>query len=238
MSPTIHRPDPSYLQIVAAIRERIASGDLQEGDRVPSAREITREWSVSLATASRVLATLRGEGLVRAEPGIGTIVSVEGMRLGARDRVIAIRRGQRIYPPGQYARIVAAELVNAPAGIADALGVESGVPVIRRHRVTYQRQGQGQEDRPVSASTSWFSGAIAGECPRLLRAERITEGTPSYVEASTGRLVTIGRDQLCADEAAEQDAHDLAVPAGSPVLRGRNWYYADDGGVIEYGESV
>ena len=239
MPSTVRRPDPPYLRVVAAIRDRIASGELQEGDQVPSAREMTREWRISLATASKVLATLRSEGLVRAVQGVGTVVgTAETIGFGARDRLLSIRRDGRIYPPGQHARITAAEMVSAPQHVADALGVAADTPVIRRHRVTYQRQSQGQEDRPVSASTSWYDGTLAGACPRLLQAERIPEGTPAYIEAATGRRVTTGRDLLAADEATEQDAQDLGLEPGAPVLRGRNWYWDADGGVIEYGESV
>lgn len=67
-------PEPPYARIVAEIRRRIDDGELHNGDRVPSARQITREFGVALATATRVLAALRQEGLVRAVPGVGTVV--------------------------------------------------------------------------------------------------------------------------------------------------------------------
>ncbi|MFI9722262.1 TetR/AcrR family transcriptional regulator C-terminal domain-containing protein [Streptomyces sp. NPDC052396] len=66
---------PPYLRIAAAIRKRIAEGELAPGDRVPSTRQIAREWHVALATAAKVLTTLRQEGLVRAEPRVGTVVA-------------------------------------------------------------------------------------------------------------------------------------------------------------------
>lgn len=65
----------AYVGIVATIRRRIASGALRPGDRVPSTREITREWGVAMATATKVLATLRQEGLVVARQGVGTVVA-------------------------------------------------------------------------------------------------------------------------------------------------------------------
>lgn len=62
-------------KITAEIRRQIRSGKLAPGDRVPSTREITRRWGVAMATASKVLAALRQEGLVRTRPGVGTVVA-------------------------------------------------------------------------------------------------------------------------------------------------------------------
>ncbi|MFH8679609.1 TetR/AcrR family transcriptional regulator C-terminal domain-containing protein [Streptomyces lydicus] len=65
---------PPYRRIVEEIRRRIDTGQLAPGDRVPSTRRITREWGVAMATATKVLTTLRQEGVVRAVPGVGTVV--------------------------------------------------------------------------------------------------------------------------------------------------------------------
>lgn len=66
---------PPYQRIADEIRARIAEGQLRPGDPVPSARGITREWGVALATATKVLATLNADGLTRSVPGRGTVVS-------------------------------------------------------------------------------------------------------------------------------------------------------------------
>ncbi|MET7397439.1 TetR/AcrR family transcriptional regulator C-terminal domain-containing protein [Dactylosporangium sp. NPDC005572] len=74
---TAPRPDadPPYLRIAADIRRQIATGALRPGDRVPSARQITRDWGVAVATATKALAALRQAGLTRVVPGVGTVVS-------------------------------------------------------------------------------------------------------------------------------------------------------------------
>ncbi len=64
-----------YLRIVAEIRRRIEAGELQPGSRAPSARQITQQWGVAIATATKVLAELQREGLVKSVPGIGTVVT-------------------------------------------------------------------------------------------------------------------------------------------------------------------
>ncbi len=78
-----------YLRIVGEIRDRIASGRLRPGDRVPSTRQITQQWGVAMATATKVISTLRDEGLVDTKPGAGTVVrSAQSREDIGRDRII------------------------------------------------------------------------------------------------------------------------------------------------------
>jgi DNA-binding transcriptional regulator YhcF (GntR family) len=73
-------------RIAAQLRHRIRAGELRPGDRLPSTREITREWGVAIATATKVLSALREEGLVRAIPGVGTVVTAAAPARPARPR--------------------------------------------------------------------------------------------------------------------------------------------------------
>jgi DNA-binding transcriptional regulator YhcF (GntR family) len=65
---------PTYRLIAEGIAARIASGALRPGDRVPSTRDIVAEHGVAMATATKALAWLREQGLVRGVPGVGTVV--------------------------------------------------------------------------------------------------------------------------------------------------------------------
>lgn len=83
-----------YMRIVAEIRDRIASGRLGPGQRIPSTRQITQEWGVAMATATKVIAALRDEGLVVTRPGAGTtvrsvaVVDVVHQQELTRDRIV------------------------------------------------------------------------------------------------------------------------------------------------------
>jgi DNA-binding GntR family transcriptional regulator len=222
------------MQIARSIREQILSGQLADGDPVPSARQICADWNVAMNTAARALRQLKDEKLTRAQPGSGTVVDTSQMYRSARDRSVAVFTTGRIYPPGHYAGNLQAELVAAPDRVADALGIEPGSEVIRRRRVTYS-----QHDEPLSRSVSWFDGALAVSAPALLEPKRITQGTFRYVEEQTGR-VRSSRERILfsAGFASDEDADLLGLAVGSPVLRGRNWYFDVNGDVIEYGESA
>lgn len=100
---------PPYMKIVDALRDRIAAGELRPGDRVPSTRQVAKDWGVALATAAKALTTLRLEGLVRTEPRFGTVVS---------STAVAPR-------PPREPGLSKERIVRAAMEIADAEGIEA-----------------------------------------------------------------------------------------------------------------
>ncbi|MFB7588818.1 TetR/AcrR family transcriptional regulator C-terminal domain-containing protein [Streptomyces sp. NPDC056169] len=126
--------DPPYLRIVAAIRRRIADGELAPGDRVPSTRQIAGEWGVALATATKALTTLRLEGLVEARPRIGTVVAGTAPAAPARRRTAPAPDPERELSLDRIVRtaIDIADTEGLPAlsmrGVAARLGVAAMSP--------------------------------------------------------------------------------------------------------------
>lgn len=70
--------EPPYRRIAADLADRIASGELAPGARIPSTRQLMAEHGVAMATATKVLATLRERGLVEPVRGVGTVVAAAG----------------------------------------------------------------------------------------------------------------------------------------------------------------
>ncbi|MFJ6675521.1 TetR/AcrR family transcriptional regulator C-terminal domain-containing protein [Actinosynnema sp. NPDC091369] len=103
--------DAIYQRIAREIREAIESGELRPGDRVPSTREITVRWNVAMATATKVLVTLRSEGFVRPVAGVGTVVSSEG--------------GEAAPPRAQETDLTGERLVLAAVRLADSEGLDA-----------------------------------------------------------------------------------------------------------------
>jgi GntR family transcriptional regulator len=61
-------------EIVADIAARIESGEYAPGDKLPSYTEMAALYSVSRATAQRVVLVLSTMGLVEGRPGLGVFV--------------------------------------------------------------------------------------------------------------------------------------------------------------------
>ncbi|MGW2091274.1 TetR/AcrR family transcriptional regulator C-terminal domain-containing protein [Promicromonospora sukumoe] len=131
---TSPQAEPPYRQIAGELRARILAGDLRPGDRVPSVRQIAQRWDVAVATATRVTAVLRDEGLVEARVGSGTVVSGLARRERA-GRPVTVRTtptpasapaGTRAAarPPSDPG-LSRDELLRAAVEIADTEGLEA-----------------------------------------------------------------------------------------------------------------
>lgn len=121
MTPSPEQTDPPYVRIVAEIGQRIASGALRAGDRVPSTRQITQDWGVAMATATKVLTTLRQKGLVRAVPGVGTVVEAGQQRAST---ALSRNRPAPEAESGEY-RVMRERIVRTAISIADAEGLSA-----------------------------------------------------------------------------------------------------------------
>ena len=66
---------PIWQQLCQQVREAIARGKLQPGDRLPSVRELSRTVVVNPNTIARVYTELEREGVLNTRPGLGAFVA-------------------------------------------------------------------------------------------------------------------------------------------------------------------
>ena len=73
--------EPIYAQITRQIKQQILSGQLHEGDALPSIRLLAKELRISVITTKRAYSDLEGEGLVETVQGKGCFVSQQNKAL-------------------------------------------------------------------------------------------------------------------------------------------------------------
>jgi AcrR family transcriptional regulator len=171
----------SSSRIADALRARIQSGELKAGKRVPSARQIMRKWGVANATASKALAMLASEGLVRAIPGVGTVVEqgLSQARIVATGIAIADREGLGAVTM----RRIASELHASPMALyrhvadkeelvlllADGAFAEQAAPALAaRAGMRLQLEAAARCQWEVYRKHPWLAGVISITRPQLL----------------------------------------------------------------------
>lgn len=156
-------PEARSARIVAEIRGQIAAGTLAPGDRAPSARQITQEWGVAIATATKVLKQLQAEGLVRAVTGVGTIVQSPPVA----PRPLAPAEPAPPLADGELGR---ARIVAAATAIADreglaALSMRAVAATLGVATMSLYRHVPGKDELVLAMTDAVFAEAVPPTAP-------------------------------------------------------------------------
>ena len=78
--------EPIFEQIAFPVKRAVAGGQLREGDKLPSVRELARELSVNPNTVVRAIEALERDGVIVRRQGAGCFVSGRKLELAGRAR--------------------------------------------------------------------------------------------------------------------------------------------------------
>ncbi|QIS04610.1 aminotransferase class I/II-fold pyridoxal phosphate-dependent enzyme [Nocardia brasiliensis] len=92
-------PDRTAAGIAAAVSRLVRSGELAPGTRLPTVREVAREWKVSPATVNQAWRALAAAGVIVARGRAGTFVNARH----AGPAAVTGGRYQRLHPPSYSA---------------------------------------------------------------------------------------------------------------------------------------
>lgn len=197
--------EPMWRQIADGLRRKIESGDLSQGDPLPTEDELISQHEASRNTVRQAIQHLAAQELVITRAGKGTlafapdpyVVELTGepeKGQGAGDVVVYQFHGpeQRpTQPPAQpEPTALEVKVVVADQQIAQLLEIPPGGVVISR------RQERSMEGRPWSIQTSFYPAELADEqgADRLRMAKNIEEGTVAYLRALG--IVQVGYHEL------------------------------------------
>jgi DNA-binding GntR family transcriptional regulator len=221
-----------YEQVADHYAALIASGQLREGDRLPSLGDIGAAWDVSHETAHRAMELLRSRKLIVTIPREGSFVGKPREVPGAQQLLAGTR-----FPAAGSVTVTGIGLVPAPGYVAPILGlleVRPGFwPVIRREQVVRQPDG-----RPLLLSVQWHAPELAGPVPGLLDGGPLPPGeTITLIGEHTGRHVTrivhAWETRRIRDD--DREGPLLHLPPGS-YISANTYTWHDSAGIIEYWE--
>jgi GntR family transcriptional regulator len=128
-SPIISGSIPKYRQLLTILRNKILSGELQPGERIPSEEDLVTTYELSRGTVRKTIAQLESEKLIETEHGVGSFVRA------LHPKAIPFRfvsQAEDLSIPGQrvHYEIAAQETLPAPLDIAEKLKLAPGANVI------------------------------------------------------------------------------------------------------------
>lgn len=225
-----------YRAIAEDLRERIDSGDLVPGSKIPSENELMATYGVEQPTARRALEVLKNEGLIIARRGAGTFVRefrtfrrLSPARLketvwGSGGSIWQCDDGDRPLTVGDVH--VAEE--PAPRHVARGLDLTEGQAVLVR------RRSYLIEDNPIQFAASYYPAD-------LVRGSRIAE-PDTGPGGAYARLAELGckpvlfREELRSRMPREEEAQTLQLAQGTPVILIVRTAYTEDEKPVEVNE--
>lgn len=125
---------PLYAQIHEKLRRQIERDELKAGAAVPSERELAELCKVSRMTARQALNSLKNEGFVYQERGIGTFVAKRKLDVHTRNLAgfTEEMRGRGLVPSS---KILLSEREKAGTDTATELGINAGDEVFHFQRL-------------------------------------------------------------------------------------------------------
>lgn len=207
---------PRYVEIADDLRAKIEAGDVGSHGKLPSERELGKEYGAARNTIRDAIQVLRAEDLIETRRGSGIFLrTFQRLERNSIERLSRSQwgTGRSIWDRDTKGRgheeRTFVEKVDAPEHVAGVLGVR-GEKVWRRSRV------HRAEKRVVQQSTSWFPADLA-------------EGT-AITEVNTGpggafaRLDEIGhgparyREEIMVRLPFPEEIEALGITQSTPVI--------------------
>lgn len=206
------------------LKERILSGALPPGHRLPSEPRLAETHRMSRVTIRRALDGLAREGLIVRQPGAGTFIrNVAAPQMVVADlsnmlsHLVAMGRATR-------AKLLSFHYIDPPDAVAAALKLVPGERVQRSLRIRFI------DDQPFSHLTTYVPERIGvsyseGDLARRPLLELLEQ---------SGVVVARAEQTLSATIAGPETAEALGLVIGAPLIAMTRVVHGKDGRGVEY----
>jgi len=219
---------PLYIQIAEALLDRIESGELPPGERLPSEREWSEQLGVNRMTLRRALQLLEMQGLLVRRRGNGTYIAEPKIERQAGKLVLFARgMARRGFVPG--ARVLTLEKRQATAVEAQQLKIPVAAPVYFVFRIRLVNQ------EPVMLERFTVP---AQRFPGFEQYDFAVRLVSDVMEQEYGIAEVRARQSLEPVVASEYEADLLGIKAGAPLMLERRLGIDENDQPVEYGRDL
>ncbi len=220
---------PPYQLIADDLQRRIRAGELPADTALPSEQELAAQWNCPATAARRALIALRNIGLIYFDPGQGALVAKNPPLVRVHWDRFRRTQTQPTYQRESERSGVdfevrhESERVEAPAEVAERLGINEADPVME---ISYAIDQGGL---PVSFSICWEPLAITGGTEIEYPHQGPYSGKSLVTRFDAiGHHVDLEEEILQVRMPEPHEAARLKLPDGIPVIQIWQTFWAED----------
>jgi GntR family transcriptional regulator len=218
---------PRYMQVMNYYIAMIKSGQLKEGDKMPTEEEICSMFDISRITVRRALDDLMQNGYIYKQQGKGSFVMVrkKGFQL---DHLTSFTEEMKMIGKTPTSQILTFDIVTPGEKAADVLGIHQSQKIYLLERL---RCADGIPLAIERVHLPFYRFPT-------LRQANLKESLYDILQFQFGVESYKGVQEIRAGLASEEEAKLLAITPGSAVLHISRATSEQDGTVYEYVESI
>lgn len=219
---------PLYYQLENVLREKIASGKFEAGERLPTESELIEQYGVSRITVRQALQALTDEGLIERQQGRGTFVANRKSRKKRFSGTIHLTGSlDELIEMGMETPVKVLEMnrVEADQHEAELLEIKIGTPIYRLKRLRLN------EGKPFGLIINYLPDEIGSA---LTMAELSSGALLHTMETKLGYRLDNAIQEIHAELADPYVAKLLDVRVGTALLGIERTVYTDENKPVEY----
>ncbi len=210
---------PVYVTFKETIRQRIESGDLAPGDKLPSERDLASTHALSRMTVRQALTELVKTGVLYREQGRGTFVSAHKIQ---QQNISSFTETVRLRGLKPATKVSFFSVCEPPADVAGLLSAKG-----EGYRAVRIRLADGM---PVAVEEIFIPMHI---CPGL-RLNDLLGSLYSLMADTYGHKISSADSSMSAQLPGPRLQEDLGITRQTPVLMVNSLYYAASGITLYY----
>jgi GntR family transcriptional regulator len=207
---------PQYLRIYETLRRRIQEKEFPVGSFLPPEPELGKKLKVSRTTVRKAIEMLIRDGFVYVRRGIGTEV-LDFMATQPLQYITSFSETLREQGFEVSYRGVKVKSVSATAKLAADLKIEVGAKLMRIHRVALAN------GKPIAILMNFLLPEVV---PGIEAKVDKIKSLYAFLESEYDVVIEAATDSISARAASREEAEELKIPEGSPLLVVRRITYS------------
>jgi len=221
-------PIPAYFQLKEIIREKIESGELKTGEKIPSENKLSELYQISRMTVRQAIKELVEEELLYREKGKGTFIARPKFKrdlLGLTSLTEEMKqRGYKV-----TTKVLEMKVITASKEVAHKLEIAPDEKVIKIDRL------RSANHQPFFIETSFLPFEL---CPGLIEDDLAKNSLYFLLEEKYGLILNNAIISIEAVSANVYHSTLLKVKKGTPLLLLEQTTYLNTGQPIQFLKAV
>lgn len=216
-------PKPLHFQLKEKLKKDILNGVYKT--KIPSERELMKDYSISRNTVRLAVSTLVNEGVLKKSHGKGTFVSTTPIQdwLGSLESFTEIIQKAGMVPGS---KLIYNGIVKSPIKVIKALGFKETYLIVRLRYA---------DKTPIAIEKHYYSIEVGKQLEKYDLDMAIIY---DILENNLGFILWKAKQSITSGNPLESDAEKLKITTSSSILLSERVIYDPDGNPIEFLNSV